>query len=322
MQTTQLIHSVIVLLVFCFLSCLSFPVNAVSGSAVEEIMTDINRQYQRLGLPNDGRITFEEMALLDSRPYQIRKYNVVKKIRRSSDNSELIFILAGQSNMTGYGTTAQLPLAYQRTPPNVQFYLNDYPAEMSTFPRFGPEVGFAHTLARRFPHKSIKLIKFAVGGTSLYAWAPQWRADKARLTHNANVGSLFKKLLQTIKIHTNKRGSQLAGILWMQGETDARYPSTANNYSRHLSQFVTALRQELKAPHLAFFMGAINPPPQFFPYLQVVRKAQRELITSIDNSQLVSTKGLAKGNDHLHYNTDGQLVLGIRFARAYIAAMR
>jgi len=32
----------------------------------------------------------------------------------------------------------------------------------------------------------------------------------------------------------------------------------------------------------------------------------------------VKTDDLAKRNDHLHYNTQGQLELGKRFARAYL----
>ena len=224
--------------------------------------------------------------------------------------------------MAGYGTTAKLSAAYKKTPSNVTFYFNGYPAKMSRFARFGPEISFAHAISRRFPRKHIKLIKFAVGGTSLFAWDPRWNLGKARITHNASAGPLFKKLLQTIRTHTKNNNSQLAGVLWMQGETDARYPGAANSYMQNLSLFVRALRKELKTPYLAFFMGEIDPPIQLFPYRDIVRKAQRKSSAYIRNSKLISTKGLAKRNDHLHYNTEGQLALGLRFAQAYIQTTR
>jgi len=249
--------------------------------------------------------------------------NLIKsKAIKNGKNNELVFILAGQSNMAGYGTTAKLSASYKRTPSNVKFYFNGYPAKMSRFARFGPEVSFAHAISRRFPHKKIKLIKFAVGGTSLFAWDPRWRLGKARMTRNASAGPLFKKLLQTIRTHIKDKNAQLAGVLWMQGETDARYPGAANTYSQNLAQFVSALRRELKSPNLAFFMGEIDPPLKFFPYREIVRKAQRKSSAHIRNSRLISTKGLAKRNDHLHYNTEGQLALGMRFAQAYIQATK
>lgn len=256
----------------------------------------------------------------------IRSFNQQRhhfiKTRMNNTRNELVFVLAGQSNMAGYGTTAKLSAAYRKTPSNVQFYLNGYPAEMSRFARFGPEVSFAHAMARQYPHKTIKLIKFAVGGTSLFAWAPNWNLNKARTTRNASAGPLFKKLLQTIRTHTGKEGSKLSGVLWMQGETDARYPAAAHSYSQNLSHFVQALRRELQSPHLAFFMGEVDPPIKIFPYRDIVRKAQRTSSKTIRNSQLISTKGLTKRNDHLHYNTDGQIALGMRFAQAYIRANR
>ncbi|MCK5810618.1 MAG: hypothetical protein KAH00_05985 [Cocleimonas sp.] len=243
------------------------------------------------------------------------------KTNRNKKN-ELVFILAGQSNMAGHATTAKLPAAYRRTPANVKFYFNGYPAVMSRFARFGPEVGFAHAISRRFPNKTIKLIKFAVGGTSMFAWDPHWRLGKARETRNASAGPLFKKLIKTVNRHPSLKGAQFAGILWMQGETDARYSNAAHTYARNLSKFVRALRKELNSPSLAFFMGEVDPPATAFPYREMVRTAQRRSTASIKNSRLVSTRGLAKRSDRLHYNAAGQLALGARFAKAFIQTGR
>ena len=231
---------------------------------------------------------------------------------------ELVFILAGQSNMVGQGTSSELPPPYRRVPTNVKFYYNGYLAPLNRFRHFGPEIGFAHEISKHFPHDTIKLIKFAVGGTSLFAWDPQWNPSKANTTRNASAGPLFKKLLKTVKIQFNQGETELAGILWMQGEADAKYPAAARQYATNLSRFVTALRHELHAPNALFIMGSVNPPARLFPAAAIVQQAQKTAASRIRNLRLLRTDDLGKRNDHLHYNTNGQLELGKRFARAYL----
>ncbi len=232
---------------------------------------------------------------------------------------ELVFILAGQSNMAGQGTARELAPNYRRVPSNVEFYYNGYKTPLNRFRHFGPEIGFAHELSRHFPHDTIKLIKFAVGGTSLFAWDPNWNAAKARSTRNASAGPLFKKLIKTAKVGFNNKDAKLAGILWMQGEADAKYPAAAKQYANNLNRFVNRLRTELKSPNAPFIMGSINPPLKFFPATAIVQQAQRVAARHIRNLRLIRTADLEKRNDHLHYNTRGQLELGKRFARAFLS---
>ena len=230
---------------------------------------------------------------------------------------ELVFLLAGQSNMVGQGTTSELAGQYHRDPSNVSFYFNGYKTSLSRFNHFGPEIGFAHEISKRYPNNKIKLIKFAVGGTSMYAWHPQWNAVKANSTRNGSAGALFKKLIQTAKIPFDEKESVFAGVLWMQGEQDAKYPVAANQYANNLNSFVSALRRELKAPHVAFLMGKVNPPINLFPATLVVQTAQNLAQQRIRNCYLIQTADLDKRGDLLHYNTKGQLELGKRFARAF-----
>ena len=309
MQITKRFKTLIIALftTIFYLICPLFISTQAGERSINEVINQVNSELHNKQIAST---------------LQIENFFNAKLIKHNAEKNNLVFILAGQSNMAGYGTTAKLPAAYKKTPSNVTFYFNGYPAKMSRFARFGPEISFAHAIARRFPHKHIDLIKFAVGGTSLFAWDPRWNLGKARITRNASAGPLFKKLLQTIRTHTKNNGSQLAGVLWMQGETDARYPGAASSYMQNISLFVRALRKELKSPSLAFFMGEIDPPIKFFPYREIVRQAQRKSSAQIRNSKLISTKGLAKRNDHLHYNTEGQLALGLRFAQAYIQTQR
>lgn len=232
---------------------------------------------------------------------------------------ELIFILAGQSNMVGQGTAKELAPAYRKVPNNVEFYYNGYKTPLNRFRHFGPEIGFAHEISRHFPRDTIKLIKFAVGGTSLFAWDPNWNALKAKSTRNASAGFLFKKLIKTAKISVKNQNAKLSGVLWMQGEADAKYPVAAKQYAGNLNRFVTKLRLELKSPNALFIMGSINPPLRLFPATPIVQQAQKQAARSIRNLRLIKTEDLEKRNDHLHYSTKGQLELGKRFARAFLS---
>ncbi len=231
---------------------------------------------------------------------------------------DLIFILAGQSNMAGQGDASKLASAYRRVPSNVEFYYNGYKAPLNRFKHFGPEIGFAHEISRHFPHDKIKLIKFAVGGTSLFAWDPIWNANKAHSTRNASAGPLFEKLIKTVNIQFDSNSDQISGVLWMQGETDAYYPTAAKQYADNLNRFVNALRDKLNSPNTLFIMGSVNPPLKLFPSTRIVQHAQKVSVNRIKNLLLVKTDDLAKRNDDLHYNAEGQLELGKRFARAYL----
>jgi len=235
---------------------------------------------------------------------------------------DLIFILAGQSNMVGQGKSYELPTKYRNAPKNVEFFYNGYKAPINRFRHFGPEIGFAHEISRYFPHDNIKLIKFAVGGTSLFAWDPYWNVNKAHLTHNASAGPLFKKLIQTVNIQFNHNDNKLAGILWMQGETDAQYSVAAKQYAGNLNQFISSLRSKLHSPNTLFIMGSVNPPLKLFPSAPLVQHAQRLSASRIRSVRLVKTDDLSKRNDDLHYNTEGQLELGKRFARTYLKYSR
>ncbi len=296
-----------------FIAIVFLPLSASQGkeAVIEDILINLNKKISYYS--GNKRKTLGNV--LNRINHKLIKTGLNKK-------DELVFILAGQSNMRGYGITAKLPATYRRTPANVKFYFNGYPAKMSHFAHFGPEVGFAHLLSRRFPNKTIKLIKFAVGGTSLFAWDPHWQLSKAKMTGNASAGPLFKKLIKTIKRHSRLKSVKYTGILWMQGEEDSRHSSAARTYSQNLSEFVRALRKELHAPSLTFFIGEVNPPIKAFPYREIVRKAQKNSTARIRNSRLVSTQGLEKQQDNLHYNTAGQLALGIRFAKAFIQTAR
>ena len=57
---------------------------------------------------------------------------------------DLVFVLAGQSNMAGSGVTKELPDELKALPKNVTYFYRGAKTEFTKHKNFGPEVAFAH----------------------------------------------------------------------------------------------------------------------------------------------------------------------------------
>jgi hypothetical protein len=235
------------------------------------------------------------------------------------DTGPFVFILTGQSNMVGQGSTAELSDDLATLPSTVRLFVDGSEVAVRDTPAFGPEVTFAHDLADAWPGRSIVLLKYAVGGTSLLAWAPEWDADRAGLTQNEAAGPLYEHLIDMVRGVELGPSARYAGVLWMQGERDARYPDVAAAYLENLETFITRLRADLGEPELPFVLGVVNPPADRFPGADVVRAAQLEAAEVLPHTAVVEASGVTKRDDDLHYDSAGQLELGRRFARNFLA---
>jgi hypothetical protein len=215
-----------------------------------------------------------------------------------------IYILAGQSNMMGKGKTHYLPAGYRKTPRNVKFFYQGRQRDLAKYAYFGPEVGFAHDIARAYPHDTHIIIKSVATGSSIQQWLPGSR--------------LYKSTLRQVKLAGLADDPKIEAIVWMQGERDARNKSSASQYEGKLRRFINGLRTNLKSPNSLFIMGEINPEDPAFSMTEIVQKAQKNIQRSSPRTMLISTDGLGKLFDHVHYDAKGQLELGKRFAKAYL----
>ncbi|MGF1531161.1 MAG: sialate O-acetylesterase [Puniceicoccaceae bacterium] len=239
-----------------------------------------------------------------------------------SDQRRLIIVLAGQSNMVGWADARAIPLQYRKQPANVVFYLQGEPAPLVGRRTFGPEVSFAHALAKRFPKHQIELHKFAVNGTSLLAWMPEWSAEQAAIVQNAEVGPLYSQLLSSLNFDPSHPENRVDAFIWMQGEQDATHPDTAANYGKNLSRIVTSLRYDLRSPKAAFILGSICSFTERFPHIKTVRFHQAEIPYRVPISYLVPTDDLSKKADQIHFDAHGEIELGHRFARALVKHLK
>ncbi|MFH1920072.1 MAG: sialate O-acetylesterase [Planctomycetota bacterium] len=77
---------------------------------------------------------------------------------------------------------------------------------------FGPEIAFAHEIAKVWPDETIGIIKFSIGGTSVLAWKPDWSKKDADRVGQGRHGSLYKRLMQKVEQAKKSRDIEILGV--------------------------------------------------------------------------------------------------------------
>lgn len=263
-----------------------------------------------------------------------------------------LYLLAGQSNMEGYGDVAKLatdergPVAdafiYHPTSipddesttldaawtPLAPGFGSAYPPEGVTEGQFGPELGFGRALAEDGP---VALVKYARGGTSLMhgasgygSWDPDYDAGEG-INQFDHAAAALKAAMSISDIDSDGAPDRLvpSGIIWMQGEADAYENAVAAaNYEKNIDRLVTRLRVIMGADDLPVVIGRIvdsRPPdgPSVMTYAAEVQDAQARFAASDPCVVLVTVlPASAELVDGWHYGAADQLALGHAFAEA------
>jgi hypothetical protein len=178
------------------------------------------------------------------------------------------FICAGQSNMVGWGDSTKLPDDFRKGNDRVlmcedgkwQPLRPHAPANegqrrvgLTEF-HFGPEIAFAHEMAKAWPDETIGIIKFSVGGTSVLAWKPIGPV-KPLIELDRAVGSLYKKLMAKVDEARKVREIEVVGFLWLQGGGDTKSADVAREYLDNLKALVAAVRKSTGIADLPFIYG-------------------------------------------------------------------
>ena len=53
----------------------------------------------------------------------------------------------------------------------------------------------------------------------------------------------------------------IRGMLWQQGEGDAKKEETAGDYGKNLARLIARVREQFQAPDMPFIYGYVLPPP-------------------------------------------------------------
>ena len=223
-----------------------------------------------------------------------------------------IFILAGQSNMAGRGLVEP-----QDTIPNEriltinqknEIILAKEPLHFYEKSMTGLDCGlsFGKTIISHLPDSiTVLLIPTAVGGSSI----SQWLGDS--LHRNVKLLTNFKE-----KVKIAEKFGIIKGILWHQGENDANKTDLLDFKNRLMVLFLK-FREIVSNRELPIMIGELGAYSNDPYWLKI--NDQIKLYSLIDsNSIVISTSDLKDKGDKVHFNSEGQRLLGQRFATGYI----
>jgi hypothetical protein len=275
-----------------------------------------------------------------------------------------VYFLGGQSNMEGNGYIRDLPKELKAPVKGVMIYQgNSAPdggpidgrgvwAELKPghgfgfqsngqtnvySERFGVELTFAQRLLTLEPNANIAIIKYAKGGTSLDSsagekfgsWEPDYNNGNG-INHYEHFLATVNKAMSVRDIDGDGESDVLtpAGIVWMQGESDAAHtPEIAGRYEAHLKRLMDLFRAAFRRNDIPIVIGRISDSGQnehgkVWPYGEVVRNAQAEFVRKDCCAALVTATDNYSYSDPWHYNSKGYLDLGERFAEEIVRLER
>lgn len=224
----------------------------------------------------------------------------------ASEKPLKVFVCAGQSNMVGRRCViAELPESLQQVQES-NLYFNGkswIPVEAGKTEKigFGPELSFAQRISQLLG-EPVGIVKQSLGATNLAVnWSPTTNKQQ------------YDRMVEKVKLAQASRPIEIVGMIWMQGEADARIEEMATAYEKNLSTFIESCRKDFHTPQMIFVSGRINC---FFPdkylYIEKVRKAQENC--KVSNYGFIDCDDFPKGSDDLHYNAQGMVEMGYRFA--------
>ena len=271
-----------------------------------------------------------------------------------------VYLLSGQSNMNGSGQANQLSEFWQQPIEGVTIYRAGAFKPViagnkdGKSGRFGPEVGFAHYMRQNNPNPSkLFIIKFALSGQPLDAgWSKPtangggWLGPEPgpnRTTFypgtspdDPNIGLHYKRLMSHVatameQIKQDGYIPELQGIVWMQGEADAKHEISAGRYDQSLAHFKKRIEEDLSSDSVPFVFGQVlphEPALDRFTARDLIRKRMAQADNrsgderAVDNIWMVPTEGMELLKDTVHYSTKGQLALGQAFGLEMLKAHR
>lgn len=224
-----------------------------------------------------------------------------------------VFILAGQSNMAGRGMVEpQDTIPDERIltiNPNGQLVLAKEPLHFYEPTRTGLDCGlsFGKTLIEHIPDSiSILILPTAIGGSSI----EQWINDSNH--RNVNLLSNFRD-----KVEIAKKYGNLKAILWHQGESDANEEDIPQ-YQERLSTLIELFRTSADNETLPILIGELGSFSKNRDDWNRINQAIQDYSLKDDHTAVISTSDLKDIGDDVHFNSEGQRIIGQRFAEMFI----
>jgi hypothetical protein len=205
-----------------------------------------------------------------------------------------LFILSGQSNMTG-----------------------------------GLVKGFTGVVEEAFGKENVAVAMSMKSGRGLRFWCSDYRYPDNRNPggqEQADNGSLYQPLIDAAKAAAGDKSFDTVTFIWMQGESDAG-KGRADVYAENFLKLLGRLKADLKREDMRFVIGRISDHDFQNPNWKNMREAQVKLAENhaggawIDTDDLNGGEKGVPGGD-LHYPKEESVKLGARFANQAITMIR
>ena len=165
-----------------------------------------------------------------------------------------VFVLMGQSNMTGAARAKELKPPYNQKHDRIRIWANGRWEYFVPSVRFGPGVTMAHQLAELWPDDTIGIIKVASGGTGIRGFEKNWSKERADRTFDGKKGSLYKDLMNAVAEAKRISKPEFSGFVWKQGAADGTKKDLAEEYYDTFKLLISDLRTDLGVPELPVFV--------------------------------------------------------------------
>jgi len=264
-----------------------------------------------------------------------------------------VFYLGGQSNMDGFGYTKDLPKDLAKAFRDVYIFHGNptgdaqvnggvgiwaklKPGHGTNFSsdstsnklskRFGMELSFARRLKELYPNDKIALIKYSKGGSSIDSMAARqfgcWEPDYLANNQYNNFLNTINNAFAQQDINSDGITDILipSGIIWMQGESDADCTEAiAKRYDANLKRLMDLIRASLRDNNIPIVIGKISDSwndasGKVWTYGELVQYAQEKFVRNDQNAAIIRDTRFYKYSDPWHYNSEGYIHLGQRFA--------
>ena len=224
------------------------------------------------------------------------------------------FLLIGQSNMAGRGDFDEVPsienkqcfmLRMGRWQPMSEPVNPDRSIWGYFHSGVGLSASFADEYAKHFG-EDIGLIPCADGGTKLC----QWMKGEVLFDHAV----MMTKLAM--------RTSELAGVLWHQGESDSHTEQDATTYHDRLTRMLSDLKAEIGVDvpiivgGLGDFVKLYKTPDKTALFADLVTEASKT-VAKEQGYGFVSAAGLPCKDDGIHFTSAAYRELGKRYFEEY-----
>jgi hypothetical protein len=214
-----------------------------------------------------------------------------------------VFVLAGTSNMLG------TPARIENVPADLRQPLKDVlikqkgewvPVEAGKT-LVGNEAVFGRAMAKHLG-EPVGIVWLSVPSVS-------------EASPGARLGSMVKQA------RDEGRPILITGMLLDASFRDGAKVEDARAFSENLTRWVAATRKEIGNDDLPIVMNrGIPPVANRPPYLDIVRKAQDSV--NLPSFRIFNCDDVPRGGDKVHFNTEGRLQMGKRFASAMIELMK